>query len=175
MSQPNVLGQPLPAGHTAVLLDAIQISSPWLNDAKAALLSGLTRNSPRDRTVSLVVSRDGSTTRFDANPFSPAPARLSPLSSFLGPLNASGRGGLSSSLDAAVETGADQVIFITSRASGWKGYLNTLRTKLSPGNRRVTLHVIQVGETNDDLRAFVQGANGGTYTHLTADQIAGWR
>jgi hypothetical protein len=174
MRRANLLGQPLPGQHTAVLLDAIEISGPWLTDVKAALVLGLSQSAEPGQRVSLLYSRDGNATVMDASPFTPAGARLSGLSRFFNGVDAAGRGGLTASLTAAVETGATDLVFITSRASGWAGYLSRLEQMLT-AQQRVRLHVIQIGDTNDDLRAFVRGANGGTYTNLTAEQIQNWR
>ncbi len=175
MNQPNVLGLPLSADHTAILLDAIEISSPWLDDVKPALLAGLTQ-SAGNRRVSLLYSREGAPTALSANPFTPATNRLSTLTRFLNPVSASGRGGLSDSIEAAVDTRADDMIFITSRTSGWGGWLGTLDAKLTANNSRVRLHVIQIGEANDALKGYVESApNNGTYLNLQPAQLQQWR
>ena len=175
MPQANVLGLPLDADHTAVLLDAIQISSAWLDDAKTTLLAGLSRPA-NGRRVSLLISRDGQATPLPANPFTPAANRLSSLAGFLNPVTASGSGGLSNSIDAAIDSGATEMIFITSRATGWGSWLGTLDGKLTAGNNRIKLHVIQIGEINDDLRGYVTSPpNNGTYLSLQPDQLRQWR
>ena len=176
MTQANVLGLELNPGHTAVLFDAIEKSSGWLGDGKAALMVGLTRAAPQ-RRVSLLTTSDGELRSMDANPFAPGAGRFTPLNAFLSPVEAVGRGGLSAGLDAAIGTGADEVVFITSRATGWAGYLNTLRGKLgTDSGNPIKLHIIQIGDANADLQAFVEGPdNDGTYLLLTEDQLRTWR
>lgn len=172
---PNALGVPLNPGHTAILLDAVDRSSAWFNEGKAALISGLTR-SGNGQTVSLFTIRDGEIGQFANNPFTPAFARLSPLTSFLNPLTTQGSRGLGNGLDAAIASGASEVIFITSRSTNWGGYLGTLKSKLNPNGRQVTLHVLQVGDESAELRGFVEGGdNNGRYTRITPQQLKAWR
>ncbi|MEM7624972.1 MAG: hypothetical protein AAF333_05035 [Planctomycetota bacterium] len=176
MNRANVLGFELNRGHTAVLFDAIAKSEGWLDDGKAALMSGLTRPASA-RRVSLVTTSDGQAQTMLASPFAPGAGRFTPLNQFLRPIEAKGKGGLGKALDEAINTDADEVVFITSRATGWGGYINTLRSKLKTNsNAPVKLHVIQIGEPNADLRTFVEGSdNDGTYLLLTEDQLRTWR
>ncbi|MEO1236833.1 MAG: hypothetical protein AAFX76_08610, partial [Planctomycetota bacterium] len=174
MLRPNALGLPLSSGHTAVLLDAVDRSSAWFDDAKAALVPGLSR-SANNQTASLVLIRDGQVVAYNRNPFTPAANQISPLNRFLNPITAQGSRGLGNGLDAAVATGADHIVFITSRSTNWAGYLTTLERKLRPDGRRITLHIVQVGDASDDLRAFTTGANGGRYVQLDPAQLASWR
>ena len=175
MPQANVLGLPLEADHTVVLLDAIQISEDWLDDAKATLLRGLSRPA-NGRQVSLLISRDGQATALPDNPFTPAANQLSNLAGFLNPVTASGSGGLADSIDAAVASDATQMIFITSRATGWGSWLGTLDGKLTSGDGRVTLHIVQIGEVNQDLQNYITSSpNNGNYLHLQPAQLRQWR
>ncbi|MEL7089330.1 MAG: hypothetical protein AAGL98_12970 [Planctomycetota bacterium] len=175
MTRANALGFELNRGHTAVLLDAIAKSEGWLDDGKAALMAGLTRPASA-RRVSLIATANGQTSAMLASPFVPGAARFSPLNQFLRPLQARGRGGLGASLNAAIDTGADEVVFITSRSTGWAGYLGTLHGMLKmDSGAPVTFHVIQIGEPDNDLRRFVENDNGGTYRLLTEDQLRTWR
>ncbi len=172
---PNALGMTLNPGHTAVLLDAVDRSSAWFDDGKAALIAGLTRPST-GQTVSLFTIRDGAIGTFDSNPFAPAPAQLSPLTRFLNPITPLGSRGLGSGLDAAIASGAQELIFITSRATNWSGYLPTLKDKLNPSGRKVTLHFLQLGDNSPELRSFVEARdNGGRYTLITPEQLKAWR
>lgn len=172
---PNALGMRLNSGHTAILFDAIDRSSAWFSDGKAGLIAGLTRPAT-GQTVSLFTIRDGEISAFNNNPFVPAPARLSPLTRFLNPLTAAGSGGLGNGLDTAIASGAQEVVFITSRSTNWSGYLDTLKNKLNPNGRKVTLHVLQVGDASADLRGFVESSgNNGRYTRITPQQLKTWR
>lgn len=174
MSTPNALGMTLNAGHTAVLLDAVDKSSDWFDDGKAALTAGLTKNAS-GQTVSLFTIRDGVIGEFNGNPFAPGPARRTPLNQFLDPLDTKGSSGLGNGVDAAVGSGAKEIIFITSRSTNWSGYLSTLERKLQPSSGRVTFHVVQVGDASAELQAFVQGVNSGRYTRITPSQLKTWR
>ncbi|MEM9883249.1 MAG: hypothetical protein AAF800_10065 [Planctomycetota bacterium] len=175
MRRPHVLGLPLENGHTAVLFDAIERSEPWFDDGKAALKAGLTRSGNNQARVSLVTTRNKRVSRLGDAPLTPAPARLGELSRFLDPLTPAGSGGLGDALDAAVATGADRVVFVTSRSDHWGGYLGTLKGKLSPAGRTVRLDVVQIGEVSSELRGFVEQQPGGRYRLLTPQRIAGWR
>lgn len=172
--EPNAMGMELNAGHTAILLDAVDRSEAWFEDGKAALAAGLTRDRA-NQTVSIVTIRDGEIGKFNGNPFKPGPSQLAPLNRFLNPLNTKGSSGLGKGIDTAVETGANEIIFITSRSDRWGGYLSTVEQKLQPKRGKVTLHVVQVGENSDELQAFVQGVNSGRYLRLTPEQLKTWR
>ncbi|MEM8737954.1 MAG: hypothetical protein AAGG38_05675 [Planctomycetota bacterium] len=174
MLDANALGMPLNSGHTAVLLDAVDRSKAWFDDAKAALLAGLTRPTG-NRRASLVLIRDGKTLTYNNRIFNPNPNQLTPLRRFLDPVTPAGSRGLGAGLDAAIGSGANEVVFITSRSTNWSAYLSTLERKLQPSGRRVTLHVVQMGDPSPELRAFVEGANGGRYTVLSAEQLDTWR
>ncbi|MEM9916052.1 MAG: hypothetical protein AAF911_13945 [Planctomycetota bacterium] len=172
---PNALGMSLNPGHTAILLDAVDRSSEWFDDGKAGLIAGLTRPG-NGQTISLFTIRDGQVGRFANNPFTPAPARLSPLTRFFNPITTQGSRGLGTGLDAAIQSGADEVIFITSRSTNWGGYLNTLESKLNTDGGKVKLHIVQVGDVSTELRGFVQGnKNNGRYTRITPQQLQTWR
>lgn len=175
ISRANVLGFQINPGHTAVLLDAIERSQGWMDDGKAALISGLTRPDV-SRRVSLVTTSDGQVQAMPTNPFSPGASKFTPLNNFLRPVKAVGKGGLGAGLTAAIDTGADEVVFITSRSGGWGGYLNTLRgmLKMNSGSP-VKLHIIQIGESNNALRQFVENECQGTYLLLSEDQLRTWR
>lgn len=175
MTRANVLGFELNRGHTVVLFDAIAKSEGWLDDGKAALMSGLTRPAS-SRRVSLVTTSGGRVQTMLASPFAPGAGRFTPLNQFLRPVEAIGKGGLGAGLDAALDTGADEVVFITSRSTGWGGYLTTLRSKLKmESGSPVKLHIIQIGDPDNDLRRFVENENKGTYLLLTEDQLRTWR
>lgn len=174
MSAPNALGMTLNAGHTAILLDAVDKSSAWFDDGKAALAAGLTRNAS-GQTASLFTIRDGKIGEFKENPFAPGSARRTALDQFLNPLDTKGSRGLGNGIDAAVESDAKEIIFITSRSTNWSGYLATLERKLQPNSGRVKLHVVQVGDASAELQAFVQGVNSGRYTRVTPSQLKTWR
>ncbi|MEM6458856.1 MAG: hypothetical protein AAF710_05635 [Planctomycetota bacterium] len=175
MRRPNVLGLPLENGHTAVLFDAIERSAPWFDDGKAALKAGLARSGNSQARVSLVATRNKQIRTLGDSPLTPAPARLGDLTRFLDPLTPAGSGGLGDALDAAVATGADRVVFVTSRSDHWGGYLNTLKGKLSPDGRTVRLDVVQIGDVSNELRGFVEQQPGGRYRLLTPQRLADWR
>ncbi|MEM7627430.1 MAG: permease prefix domain 1-containing protein [Planctomycetota bacterium] len=162
-NKPNVLGMTLNPGHTAVILDAGNTAGPWLDGAKAALIRGLTQSGSSEHVGSLFAIQASGVIALDGQPFTPGPELSTPLTRFLEPVAAKGRGGLGVSLDAALADGVDEIILITSRANGWGGYLPTLQRKLRTDDKRVTLHVVQLGEPSAELQRFVEGRNGGRY------------
>lgn len=173
--RPNALGMDLNSGHTVILIDAVQQSSGWLDDGKAALIAGLTRPA-RGQTASLLTIRDGEIDAYSGNPLIPGSGQLTGLARFFNPLDTQGKGGLGAGLDAAVATGADEIIFLTSRASRWGGYLETVERKLTPDGRRVKLSVVSIGGASEDLREFVRAPrNGGRFTQISPQQLKAWR
>lgn len=171
---PNVLNVELQPGHTAVIFDSIERSKNWFDHARAALIAGLVHPGS-GQTVSLYVVSDGKVIPYGRNPFTPAPARRTALTNFLDPMNPVGKGGLGASLDAAIGSGAKQVIFVTGRSTGWGAYLDTLKGKLNPNGRSVKLHIVQMGEASPELQGFIEGDNEGEYKQIWFKQLENWR
>ena len=169
---PNVLGLDPGAGHTVIVLDAIEKSGPWLNQAKAKLIEGLSRPGPAGATFSLVTINDNGGRGLINRPLSYGPAAAEGLRKALDPLQAKGTRGLGAGLDAAGKLGADQVVFITSRDTKWGGAVPFLEQKLSVGGKRIRLDVVQVNDQPvSELRAFVTGSNGGKYLQVAPGSI----
>lgn len=170
----NVMGIDLPAGHTVVLLDAIEKSQAWFDDGKAALIAGLTETA-RGSQVGISYIRDGQAGSMSKSPINPGTSASSSLLSFLNPLKPEGSRGFWQGFDEAISHSPDQIVFVTSRTSGWASVIPSFEKRLQANGKRIRLHVVQVGPAVPELRAFVTGANGGQYKQFTADQLKKWR
>ncbi|MEM9417554.1 MAG: hypothetical protein AAGA25_00685 [Planctomycetota bacterium] len=170
---PNVMNVELQPGHTAVLFDAVDRSKYWYNNARKALIAGLSHQGS-GQTISLFAVSDGKVIAYPKNPFTPSPARRAALTTFLDPIEPIGKGGLGASLDAAVASGAKEVVFVTGRSTGWGAYLETLKKKLNSGDRTVKLHIVQMGEESPELKTFIEGENEGEYQQVWFKPLEAW-
>ena len=171
----NVMGLNVDPGHTVVLLDAIERSAPWFDDAKAALVAGLSKPGPGGATFSFAVVNDNNGRALIPRPLAYGPAAAGPLRDNLTPLQIKGTKGFWNGFDAANALKPDQIVFITARATSWPAVIPSFESRLRVDGKRVRLNVIQVGPAVPELKAFVTGANGGRYEQFAPAQLDTWR
>lgn len=168
----NVLGMTLSRGHTVVLVDAVEQSRPWMNQAKAKLIAGLSQPGLPGATFSIAVINNNSGRSLTNERLTYGPAVAGKLRSALNPLQIKGTKGLGTGLDTAGKLGADQIIFITSRNQRWGAYVTFLEGKLSLNGKRIRLDVVQVNDkASTDLQKYITGANNGQYRVVTPGSI----
>lgn len=164
--RPEVLGLSL-RPRTVVIVDAIEISRPWLNGVRDALIDGLGRETS-DTTVRAVYLSDGRVTQTGsgyqttggtfANALRQTQARLQPR----------GKRGFWNMIEQALDSRPDHVILITSR-SKWAESLPILDGKLREAGRP-TFSVINMDTNVPELRRFAE-QTGGQYETMRSSEL----
>ncbi len=171
MNRPNVIGLPARA-RTAVVVDAIAKSKPWLNDVNAALRAGLARPGGgatvrvfylSDRKVHTTSDQFTATGRAFSDTLTETQQKIKPA----------GTSGFWTSFDAALASGADRVILITGRTK-WAPVLEMMRNKINGSPRKPSLSVVNLDASVPDLKKFVSEMRG-DYESISTQQLERWR
>ena len=166
----NVLGLTVDEP-TTIVFDAVDRVEPWLDEVKGALVAGLTKPGP---PVELIVLQKDKMVKWNPKPQEPGPKRRKSLETFVSGIEAlEAPQQFWDAFDAGVAGVGERFIFITARTDGWGSIVNQLDEHLDRGGS-TRLDVVQLGETVPELRAFVQGANGGRYTVVDDATFEGW-
>ena len=166
----NVLGLPVNEP-TTIVFDAIDRAAPFLDGVKAALVAGLAKGGP---PIELMALQDGQLVRWNPQPKPTAPGDAASLQQFVGGLEAVAGPGFWTAVDAGARGVGQRFIFITPRTDQWGGIVNQLDQRLDRGGSSTRLDVVQLGNPVPELRAFVEGANGGRYTVVDDATLRAW-
>jgi hypothetical protein len=176
MPQANVLGLTLKPGHTVVLIDAIDLSIPWLEAANAAVAAGLSRPQA-DATVSVLFIHHGQVQTLPRQPQAPGPQMRTAVLTVSQGLTPKGGTGFWKGIDTAlaVQPKLAELIFITSRSNWTSVHEATfLRLQAAGGGKPVCLSAVHLDAQSADLENLVARATG-RYVKLTTGQLQQWR
>ena len=169
-STPTVLGQPL-AGHTAVLVDAVEQSRPWMGSVNRSLLETLSKPG-QDETVSVFYVHDGEVSALPRQPLRPGRAVRSSLARLQREAPAAGKKGFYDGLNAALDARPDHVLVITGRQE-WDKAADYVLSLVQKAPSKPTFNVVSMGGENADLDR-IAAATGGVVEPLEASTVRGW-
>ena len=165
-TQPNdLLGVPLDRP-TAILVDAADLSQPWLRSMHDLLVNRL---SQPGGPASLYYLSGGKVQAFSGNPFDRGPDRAGEIAVFQRSIRPQGRSGFWSGLDALLASGQPNVIFVTGR-SEFASSADRLVRDIQAANDVKQFVFIQVGDKSDDLQRVANQVKGQLVT-TTPEQL----
>ncbi|BAM02943.1 zinc ribbon domain-containing protein [Phycisphaera mikurensis] len=167
---PTVLRQPI-AGHTAVLVDAVEQSRGWIDDVNATLLATLSRNGDGEK-VSVFYVHDGEVSRLPRQPLAPGRALRASLAKLQEQAPAAGRKGFYDGLHAALGARPDHVIVITGRRE-WDKAADYVLGRVTDAPSKPTFSVVSLGGPNADLDR-ITAATGGELDDLSPRTVRSW-
>ena len=171
LTTPNALGIPI-QGHTAVIVDAVEQSEPFLDPVMAALVSGLSHDQG-DTTASYFYINENKIKPFDDNPIPPGPNSADQLAGYQSSIQAAGRRGFWNGYDAGVKSGAGRVILITGRKS-WDQSISFLKQKMQAGQEPPQITFVHIDAEVPGLRDAL-AEFGNAYVTIPLDQLQTWQ
>lgn len=170
LKTPNVLGVPV-RGHTAIVVDAIEKSEPFLAPVLDALDTGL-GHAGGNATASVFYINSDKIKSFDDNPAAVGPATSAKLSAFQKSIKPDGRRGFWKGFDAAASSGASQIVIITGRKS-WDSSIPFLTQKLNSADNAPLVTFVHIDADVASLRNTLRDTANG-YRPIPLDQLNAW-
>lgn len=173
LTSPNAMGVPV-RGHTAIIVDAVEQSEPFLAPVLDALVNGLAHDQP-NTTASVFYINDNQIKSFGGNPAAVGSETSNNLAAFQESIEPAGRTGFWKGFDAGANSDASQIVIITGRKS-WDSSIRYLKQKLKPdGDDKAPLvtfvHIdADVPSLGDALH---ESSN--DYVTIPLDQLNAWQ
>ena len=167
---PTILGQPF-AGHTVLVVDSVEQSRDWIDDANRSLLATLTKSGNGER-ISVFYIHDGQVDGLPSQPLSPGRALARPLSRLQAKAPATGRRGFYDGLAAAIDAEADHIVVVTGRRE-WEEAGPYIQSRLDAAPGNPSFSIISLSGRDAELQK-IADATGGYLEPLEASVLRSW-